>query len=120
MKINPEVEKFLEKKKHPMEAEIRRVREIILSVDDKVEETIKWSSPTFTYKGNIASFFMNSKKLVSLMFHKGAMIKDPSGLLEGAGKETRTARFYDMKDIEKKKSALTKVIKAWIKMQDAN
>ena len=38
MKINPEVEKFLEKKKHPLDAEIRRVREIILSADERVEE----------------------------------------------------------------------------------
>jgi hypothetical protein len=38
MKINPEVEKFLEKKKHPLDAEIGRVREIILSADERVEE----------------------------------------------------------------------------------
>lgn len=119
MKINPEVEKFLEKKKHPFDAEIRKIREIILSADDGVEEVIKWSSPTFMYKGNIASFYMNTKKFVNLMFHKGATIKDTSGLLEGDGKETRFARFYDMKDIDKKKSALKKVVKEWIKMQDA-
>jgi len=119
MNINPDVEKLLENKKHPMDAEIRKVREIILSVDDRIEESTKWSSPTFEYKGNIASFFMNTKKFVSLMFHKGATINDPDGLLEGDGKEARTARFCDMKDIDKKKAALTKVIKEWIKMQDA-
>jgi hypothetical protein len=53
------------------------------------------------------------------MFHKGAAINDTSGLLEGDGKETRFARFYDMQDVDKKKSALKKVIKEWIKMQDA-
>jgi len=31
------------------------------------------------------------------------MIEDTSGLLEGDGKEARTARFYDLEDIEKKK-----------------
>lgn len=119
MKTNPEVDKFLDKKKHPMDAEIRRVRKIMLSADDRVEEVIKWSSPTFMYKGNIASFFMNTKKFVSLMFHKGAMIKDTSGLLEGDGKEARFARFYDLKDIDRKKAALTKIVKEWIKMRDA-
>jgi uncharacterized protein YdeI (YjbR/CyaY-like superfamily) len=118
MKTNPEVDKFLKKKKHPLDAEIRKVRKIILSADDRVEETIKWSSSTFMYKGNMASFFMNSKKAVSLMFHKGALIKDASGLLEGDGKEARAARFNDMKDIDRKKAALTKVVKSWIKMQD--
>lgn len=119
MNINPEVDAFLEKKSHPLDAEIHSVREIILSVDDKIEEGVKWSSPTFMYKGNIASFNMNAKKLVSLMFHKGALIEDTTGLLEGDGKEARTARFYNLEDIEEKKGNLETVIKAWITMKDA-
>lgn len=117
MNINPEVDSYLEKKAHPLNAEILRVREIILSVDDRIEETIKWQSPTFMYKGNIASYFMNAKKHVSLMFHKGASIKDNSGLLEGDGKEGRTAKFYGMEDIESKKEALEGVVKEWIRIQ---
>jgi hypothetical protein len=119
MNINSAVDEFLEQKKHPMNAEIQRVREIILAADPKITETIKWSVPTFIYKGNIASYFMNAKNHVSLMFHKGAFINDKSGLLEGEGKEGRTARFTDMKDIEKKKKALEGVIKEWVRMQDA-
>ena len=118
MNSSPEVDKYLENKAHPLTDEIQRVREIILAVDNKVEETIKWQSPTFMYKGNIASYFMNAKKHVSLMFHKGAFIKDESGLLEGDAKEGRTAKFYGMEDIESKKEALESVIKEWIRMQD--
>jgi uncharacterized protein YdeI (YjbR/CyaY-like superfamily) len=118
MKKNPEVDKFLRDKKHPLTAEIQKVRQIILETDKKVEETIKWSSPTFMYKGNIASFYFNAKKFVSLMFHKGALMKDTSGLLEGDGKEARVARFEDAADIDRKKKALQRVIKAWIKLQD--
>jgi hypothetical protein len=70
------------------------------------------------YKGNIASFFMNAKKFVSLMFHKGATIKDTKGLLEGKGNEGRVARFNDLVDIEKKKDTLQEVIREWIRMQD--
>ncbi len=119
MNINPKVDELLIKKDHPLDEEIRRVREIILASDDRVEEDVKWSSPTFMYKGNIASFFMNTKKFVSLMFHKGATINDPSGLLEGDGKEARTARFYGLEDIESKKVDLEAVINAWISMKDA-
>ena len=118
MNINPEVDEYLRKKGHPMTEEINRVRKIILATDERVEEVIKWSSPTFIYKGNIASFFMNAKKFVSLMFHKGALIKDDSGLLTGDGKEGRVARFDDLDDIEKKKKSLEGIIKTWIKMQD--
>ena len=118
MNLNPEVEKLLEEKAHPMDAEIRLVREIILASDDRVTEAVKWSSPTFIYRGNIASFYMNTKNFVSLMFHKGATIKDPDGLLEGDGKESRVARFNDVEDIKNKRSALEAVVMEWIRMQD--
>ena len=118
MKLNPEVDIFLAKKNHTLTNEIKKVREIIPETDDRIEETFKWSSPTFMYKGNIASFFMNAKKFVSLMFHKGASKKDKSGLLQGDGKEGRVARFEDMADIEKKKTALQEVVREWIRMQD--
>jgi len=118
MKVNPDVEKLLEEKDHQLDAEIRRTREIILTTDDRIEEAVKWKSPTFMYKGNIASFCMNVKKHVSLMFHTGATIDDSSGLLEGDGKEARSAKFYGPEDIEEKKDALEKVIREWIKMKD--
>lgn len=118
MNKNSKVDDFIKKKKHPLTNEIQLVREIILEVSDKIEEDIKWSSPTFIYKGNIASYFMNAKKMVSLMFHKGAFIKNASGLLEGDGKEARVARFDSIDDIKRKKKALIAVIKEWIKMQD--
>ncbi len=118
MNKNPKVDAFLEEKAHPMEKEIQRVREIILSAHPGVEETIKWNSPTFMYKGNMASYFMNAKKHVSLMFHKGALIHDPSGLLEGDGKEGRTAKFGSMNEIEKRKKDLEEVVRAWIELKD--
>jgi hypothetical protein len=46
------------------------------------------------------------------------MIKDPGGLLEGEGKESRVARFSDLKDIERKKKALQTLIRNWIKFRD--
>ncbi|UTW61494.1 DUF1801 domain-containing protein [bacterium SCSIO 12741] len=114
MNTNPKVDEYLEKKAHPMDAEIRRVREIILATHPAMEETIKWSSPTFMYKGNMASFFMNAKKFVSLMFHKGAVLPNAAGLLSGDGKEGRVARFESLEDIENKKAALESVVKEWM------
>jgi hypothetical protein len=118
MKKNTEVDKFLELRKHPLTEEIRRVREIILETDARVDEVIKWSSPTFTYKGNIASFLMNAKGFVSLMFHRGALLAGKSRLLEGDGKDVRVVRFDSMRDIQAKKGALQALIKEWIKIQD--
>ena|SRR5688572_17382369 len=116
--MNQKVDKFLKDKKHPLTGQIQLVREIILQTSDQIDEDIKWSSPTFIYKGNIASFFMNSKKQVSLMFHKGASIPDKFGILEGDGKEVRVMRFSDINDINAKKKAIQGIIKEWIKMMD--
>jgi len=118
MNINPKVDEYLLKKDHPLTREIQRVREIILATDERIEETIKWSSPTFIYKGNMASFFMNAKKFVSLMFHYGAYIEVDNNLLVGEGKMGRTIRFNDLEDIEQKKPALEEVVKEWIRMQN--
>ncbi len=114
MNKNAEVDQFLQELDHPMNAEIQRVREIILTAHPEMEECIKWNSPTFTYKGNMASFFMNARKHVSLMFHKGALLADKTGLLQGEGKEGRTAKFADMADIESKKADLEALVRLWV------
>lgn len=118
MNKNKIVDDYLSQKKHPMNDEIQRIREIVLSTHKDIEETIKWNSPTFLYKGNMASYFMNAKKHVSLMFHKGAFIQDKSGLLQGDGKEARVAKFENMKEIEQRKKDVQAIVKEWIKMQD--
>ncbi|MCB9311002.1 MAG: DUF1801 domain-containing protein [Lewinellaceae bacterium] len=118
MNKNPIVDEYLEKINHPLTEEIQLVREIILSTDKDIEETIKWNSPTFMYKGNMASYFMNAKKHVSLMFHKGALINDKTGLLKGDGKEARTAKFENIEDIKKRKKDLQLVVKEYMKLQN--
>ena len=118
MNKNPKVEDFLKAQNHPMDLEIRRVRDFILNVSDQITEDIKWNSPTFIYKGNMASYFMNAKKHVSLMFHKGAFLSLEGNLLEGQGKEGRTAKFYSLEDINKKKQQLTEVVRAWMQYRD--
>lgn len=115
---NPKVEQYLKQKQHPLDDQIRAIRDIILGVSDQIHEDIKWSVPTFIYRGNMASYFINAKKHVSLMFHQGASIPIISELLEGEGKEARAAKFYGIADIEAKKDALIAVVTAWMKYRD--
>ncbi|HLG41355.1 MAG TPA: DUF1801 domain-containing protein [Chitinophagaceae bacterium] len=115
---NPEVNAFMLKLDNPLKAEMEAVRNIILNASKKISEDIKWSAPNFFYKENLATFNPKAKKYVTLLFHKGALIKDKSGLLEGEGRLTRTARFYDMDDVKSKKKNLGLIVKEWIKMMD--
>lgn len=91
---------------------MQRVREIVLGSDPRIEESIKWSTPTFSFKGNIASFAL-AKKFVSLLFHRGAEIPGRHPRLEGGGAVTRTMRFADIEDVEASRKHLEAVIRAW-------
>lgn len=82
MNRNPEVDKWFDEADHPLEATMRRARDIILGADSRVAESIKWKTPTFAYMGNIASF-NPSKNAVSIMFHRGSEIPGDHPRLEG-------------------------------------
>jgi hypothetical protein len=116
---NPDVDAWFESYDNPLAGLVQRVRDIVLDADPQVTEAIKWQAPTFMYRGNIASFFPKSKKTVTLMFHQGASIPDPDGLLEGDGDVARVARFADAAEVTAKSDALTRVVRAWIALRDA-
>lgn len=113
------VNEFLSNFDHPLKAEIEAVREIILSASDKITESVKWSAPSYAYKDNLCTFNPRAKKFVNLTFHKGALINDSTGLLEGDQKEARVARFTNMEEVEAKKADLQQVVLKWIEVMDA-
>lgn len=112
MNRNPDVDRWLDEAAHPLDATMRRARDIILGADDRVTETIKWKTPTFAFKGNIASF-NPSKNLVSIMFHRGAEIPGDFPRLEGEGRLARVIRFADLDEVERGADELQAVIRAW-------
>lgn len=118
MKKNPKVDEYMLKLDNPLKPEMEQVRKIILSANEKVSEDIKWAAPSFFYKDNICTFNPRAKKFVNLTFHKGALINDKTGLLEGDAKEARVARFENMADVLKKEKQLISVINEWVKLMD--
>jgi hypothetical protein len=116
---NPEVDRWFKDRDHPLGAAMQRAREIILGADDRVIESIKWKTPTFAFKGNIASF-NPSKDVVSIMFHRGAEIPGNHPRLEGEGKLVRTMRFTDLKDVQSGREDLERAIQAWCAWKDGD
>jgi hypothetical protein len=112
MSRHPEVDRWLDEAEHPLDAVLRRARDIILAADDRVTESIKWKTPTFAYRGNIASF-NPSKRVVSIMFHRGAEIPGEHPRLEGDGRLVRTMRFGDLGDLEAGRADLEAAVRAW-------
>lgn len=109
---NAEVEHWLEQRRHPLDDAMRVARAIILDADDRITESIKWSTPTFSYRGNLASF-NPSKKLVSILFHRGAEIPGVHPRLEGDGKLVRTMRLASVDEVEAAREDLERIVRAW-------
>ena len=111
---NPAVDAWFETYVNPQADLVQQVRSLVLAVSPDVTEAIKWQAPTFMYHGNIASFYPKSKQHVSLMFHQGASLPDPTGLLAGDGETSRVAKFADAEDLAAKADALQGLVRAWI------
>ena len=108
-----DVDAWFETYDNPMKPVVAGMRDIILAADPRLDECIKWQAPTFTYKGNMASFFPKSKKHASLMFHKGAEIAGDFPNLVGDGKEARSFKVADLTDLEAKADELRAICVAW-------
>jgi hypothetical protein len=115
---SPEVDAWFESYENPQKELVQAVRAVVLDVDGRISEAIKWKAPTFSFRGNIASFYPRSAKHVALMFHTGATLPDPMGLLEGEGDTSRVARFVDADDLAAKADALRELVRAWISLKE--
>lgn len=104
---------------NPQKDLVQAVRRAILAADKRMAETIKWHAPTFTYKGNLASFYPKSKAHASLMFHNGAQVPGEYPSLEGTGDVSRVMKFTDAADLKRKTPELKRLVKAWCDWKDA-
>lgn len=109
-----EVDAWFAKFDHPLKEVMQDVRRRILAADRRMDECIKWQSPTFTFEGNLASFNPRAKKHVSLMFHTGAHIPGDFPHLQGGGGTAKYMTFADLAEAKARATELKAVVKAWI------
>jgi hypothetical protein len=113
-----EVDAWFARYENPMKDVVQRVREIILAADPRIDECIKWSAPTFTYEGNLASFFPKAKQHASLMFHTGAKIPGTFPLFEGGGDTGRFVKLASVAEANAAKGELTRIVRTWCDWRD--
>ena len=113
-----EVDAWFKAYENPMKDVVQRVRELVLEGDERIEECIKWQAPTFTYRGNLASFFPKSKQHASLMFHLGAKIPGKFPRLEGTGDTSRVLKLASVAEANAAKGELQRLVKAWCAWRD--
>ena len=75
-----------------------RLRQLVHSTDEEVEETWKWNTPHFDHDGVMIGFAA-FKNHVSVWFHKGALIKDTKKLFASDSKvDAKGMRGYKLKE----------------------
>jgi uncharacterized protein YdhG (YjbR/CyaY superfamily) len=114
-----EVDAWFERYENPMKDVVQRVREIVLEADPRMDESIKWQAPTFTYRGNLASFFPKSKQHASLMFHQGVKIPGEHPRLEGGGDTGRMLKIGSVAEADAARGDVERIVRAWCDWRDA-
>jgi len=110
-KTNPKVDWYFNKERKWQE-EVKQLRMIVLS--SGLTEELKWGHPCYTLDKNNVVLIHDFKEYCALLFHKGALMKDPKDILIQQTENVQSARqirFTSLKEIVKLKTT----IKAYIK-----
>ena len=100
-KRNSQVDGYLKKAK-TWQAEMTKLRKILL--DCGLNEELKWGKPCYTVQESNVVIIVPFKPACALLFSKGALLKDPKGVLIRPTENTQAARqmrFADVREIAK-------------------
>jgi uncharacterized protein YdeI (YjbR/CyaY-like superfamily) len=80
----PEVDAYIDRAAEFAQPILKKLRQLFHHACPEIQETLKWSSPFFEFKGilgNMSAFTQH----VSYGFWKAGLMSDPEGILEKAG-----------------------------------
>jgi len=116
---NPKVDAFLSKAKTWKE-EYEKLRAIVL--DCGLTEDFKWMHPCYTLENKNIVLIHGFKEYCALLFHKGALLKDPRGILIQQTENVQAARqirFTNAEEIDELKNILKAYIHEAIEVEKA-
>ena len=116
--MNRKVDQFLEKSTKWKE-EMNLLREIILDMKE-LHEDYKWMHPCYTLGGKNVVLIHGFKEYCALLFHKGALLKYPEGILIQQTENVQSARqirFTDITRIKKQRAVIKRYIREAIEIE---
>ena len=117
--MNPNADFYFSKAKKWQE-EIKKLRTIVL--DCHLTEELKWGVPCYTFeKSNIVLIHV-FKEYCALLFFKGALLKDPNGILiqqTANVQAARQIRFTNVREIVKMEPILKAYIFEAVEVEEA-
>lgn len=118
--MNPKVDWFFNKETK-WQKEFVKLRKIIL--DTGLTEELKWGNPCYTFDGNRNIVLIHGfKEYCALLFFKGALLKDPDGILIQQTENVQSARqvrFTNLKEIVKLEPVIKRYIYEAIEVEKA-
>src|ERR1700752_1242989 len=118
-KTNPKVDWFFNKGTQ-WQAEYEKLRTLILECG--LTEELKWGCPCYTFEKRNIVLIHGFKEYCALLFFKGALLKDPEGILIRQTENVQSARqirFTGGREIVKLKTILKAYIKEAIALEKA-
>lgn len=118
--MNEQAERFFDKAKKWKE-EFDLLREIMLE-NPSLEEDYKWMHPCYTWEGKNIVLIHGFKEYCALLFHKGALLKDPKGILIQQTEHVQSARqirFTNIQQIIEQRSIITNYIQEAVEIEKA-
>lgn len=109
-RMNPKVDEFLSKAKKWKE-EYEKLRNIVL--DCELTEEFKWMHPCYTFEKKNIVLIHGFKEYCALLFHKGALLQDPHGILIQQTENVQAARQIRFTNVQEIVEMET-ILKAYI------
>lgn len=117
--MNPAVDDYISKA-IKWQPELTALREIALTC--QLDETLKWGVPCYTLQGRNVVLMHTFKEYCALLFHKGALLSDPAGILIQQTEQTqatRQIRFTNVAEVVERVNVLQDYIREAIELEKA-
>jgi uncharacterized protein YdeI (YjbR/CyaY-like superfamily) len=117
--MNPKVDFYFIKAKK-WQKEFETLRSIVL--DCQLTEELKWGNPCYTFEKKNIVLIHGFKDYCALLFFKGALLKDPKGILVQQTENVQSARqirFTNVQEIVKLKATLKSYIYEAVKVEES-
>jgi len=110
MKTDPRIDSYIAGKAAFAQPILRHLREIVHEACPDCEETLKWSSPAFLYKGKILASFAAFKAHAAFGFWSGSQVVDTDG--KGASAMGQFGRLTSLADLPDRRTLIDLTKKA--------
>jgi uncharacterized protein YdeI (YjbR/CyaY-like superfamily) len=115
--MNPKVDEYLRKAKK-WQQETEKLRQISLVCG--LTEELKWGKPCYTFQESNVVIIQGFKEFCALLFCKGALLKDPNGILKKFGwQAARRIPFTNVREIGEMETILKTYIHEAIEAEKA-